>query len=780
VKENIDSERERSEDHAAPLTLRAIFRSRAAYAGLVVGVILFACVMAWQGIDEVAEALRQAGWGLILITLLHLPPVWADAIGWRTLIPKGHQPAGRTMFKARWIGESINDLLPVLQMGGNVVKASLLVGRGVNVGQAGASVVVDVTLVVLSQILFTFLGLVLVVPVIGSGKPLLVVLTGSAILATLLAGFYIAQRRGFFSFIVRVSKRIFGEAEWASVSHRASTIDTEVLRLYGERKTLIASGCWHMLSWFLGIAEVWIALHLLGQPVDIRTALLFESLGQAIRTGAFAVPGALGIQEGGYLLVGSALGIDPGVALGLSLARRVRELLLGLPGLAVWQAPLLGRMLRRGLRHASSQEGIFASPANENPASGERKSHWKVDRSPMVSVINAGANLLGRRWLPKLGEESILDAARSQTRLENFGDPPLLEPLRLLLKSANTEARLNLMGRLATRHDTIRLLSNRLRMEEDRKNNPGIAQEVIRRPIIITGLPRTGTTLLHNLLTLDPAHRVPLTWETMYPSPPPEAATYSKDSRIAIVNSQILWFHRLVKGFNRIHPVGALLPEECLLIFSHSFISYQFETTHRLPSYQQWLERQDMAPAYEVHRRVLQQLQWHCPGQRWVLKAPAHMFDFEAMFRVYPDACVVMTHRDPIEVTASNASLTATLRSAFSDEVNPLEVGPECSRRWADAISRALLSRDRNCAPADHFLDLYYVDLVADPVGTVQKVYEHFDFFFPEDLGKKITQFFGRNPKDRFGKHRYSLESFGLDVDEESRRYAAYRERFRL
>jgi hypothetical protein len=156
------------------------------------------------------------------------------------------------------------------------------------------------------------------------------------------------------------------------------------------------------------------------------------------------------------------------------------------------------------------------------------------------------------------------------------------------------------------------------------------------------------------------------------------------------------------------------------------------------------------------------------------------MFDFEAMFRVYPDACVVMTHRDPIEVTASNASLTATLRSAFSDEVNPLEVGPECSRRWADAISRALLSRDRNCAPADHFLDLYYVDLVADPVGTVRKVYEHFDFFFPEDLGKKITQFFGRNPKDRFGKHRYSLESFGLDVDEESRRYAAYRERFRL
>ena len=112
--------------------------------------------------------------------------------------------------------------------------------------------------------------------------------------------------------------------------------------------------------------------------------------------------------------------------------------------------------------------------------------------------------------------------------------------------------------------------------------------------------------------------------------------------------------------------------------------------------------------------------------------------------------------------------------------MNPLEVGPECSRRWADAINRALLSRDRNCAPADHFLDLYYVDLVADPVATVRKVYGHFDLPFPEELGQKITHFLGRNPKDRFGKHRYSLERFGLDLDEENRRYAAYRERFRL
>ena len=247
-----------------------------------------------------------------------------------------------------------------------------------------------------------------------------------------------------------------------------------------------------------------------------------------------------------------------------------------------------------------------------------------------------------------------------------------------------------------------------------------------------------------------------------------------------MVNGQIRWFHRLVKGFNRIHPVDPQLPEECLVIFSHSFLSYQFETTHRLPSYLDWLEGQDLRPAYQAHRRFLQHLQWRCPGARWVLKAPAHMFDFGAMFSTYPDACVVMTHRDPNQVTASNASLTATLRGAFSDEIDPLEVGPECSRRWAEAITRAMRFRDQGSVPAERFLDLLYLDLVADPIRAVRTVYAHFDLPFPPGLEEAVRAFLQRNPKDRFGAHRYSLEQFGMNVAEETQRYAAYRERFRL
>ena len=347
MKFHVDQEGGQPADPPPMHKLRDILQSRAAYMGLTVGIVLFVAVIAWQGIGDVAQALGHAGWGIFAIALLHLPPLWADSMGWRSLIPRGDQPRRRTVIRARWIGESINDLLPVLQMGGNVVKAWLLAARGVQIGLAGATVVVDVTLVVLTQILFTLLGLGLLLPVIGGGKALPVILVGATILAILLAGFYVAQRRGLFGFLARLSRRILGMSEGTSVSYKASMIDAEILQLYSGRRALITSGYWHLLGWFLGIAEVWFGFYLLGHPVDIRTALLFESLGQTIRTGAFAVPGALGIQEGGYVLVGSALGIEPGVALALSLARRVRELLLGLPGLAVWQASTICKTLRR-------------------------------------------------------------------------------------------------------------------------------------------------------------------------------------------------------------------------------------------------------------------------------------------------------------------------------------------------------------------------------------------------------------------------------------------------
>src|SRR6185503_12818356 len=288
-----------------------------AYAGLAIGVTLFAWVILYEGAGAVAQVLGQAGWGIVAIALCHLPSVWADAMAWRRLLRTAGSPPLRSVVWARWIGESINDLLPVMQVGGNVAKAWLLVKRGVPLAPAGASVVVDVTLVVLSQIIFTLVGLVLLAPRLGQPGVAAVVLVVSALMGLLLWAFYLAQRRGFFGAIARVSRRILGGWDLTSMTSGAEAIDSSVAKLYRDPRTLAGAGLWHLLSWVLGTGEVWLGLRLLGHPVDLWTALLIESLGQAIRTGSFAVPGALGVQEGGYVLLGNGLGIAPQVSLAL-------------------------------------------------------------------------------------------------------------------------------------------------------------------------------------------------------------------------------------------------------------------------------------------------------------------------------------------------------------------------------------------------------------------------------------------------------------------------------
>lgn len=399
---------------------------------------------------------------------------------------------------------------------------------------------------------------------------------------------------------------------------------------------------------------------------------------------------------------------------------------------------------------------------------------------PLVRALNRGGRVIARTGYPlvRLDEPALLDEARRRTGLEDFGGDAFREPLARLLQSFESEASLTLLGRIAARQDLLRLLSNRLRMQEDRRRHPEIGAEQVRQPIFVTGLPRTGTTLLHGLLAQDPAHRAPLNWETMFPSPPPERARFLSDHRIALAARQVRWFYRLNPEFRRIHAIGARLPEECLIITSHSFRSFQFQTSHRVPSYEAWLEASDLRLSYEEHRRFLQHLQWRCAADRWVVKAPAHLYGFEAIFAVYPDARVVLTHRDPVEVVPSMASLHSVLRSTFSDGVDAKEVGLEMTRRWAEGMRRALAFRDSGSVPAKQFCDVQYTDLMRDPIGTVKQMYALFDLEFTAAAERRMLSFLAENPKDKHGRHRYSLEQFGLDAEQERERYRAYRERF--
>lgn len=319
-----------------------------AYAGLAVGLALFTLLIGYQGVRDVGRALAGAGPGLLVVAAFHLVPMVGNALGWRALLEARRRPSLAGMLRARWIGESVNGLLPVLQVGGNVVKAQLVAARGVDAPTAAASVVVDVMLMVGSQVAFTLLGAALLMVVTGGGELLGSALVGVAVMGLLVGGFYAAQRRNMFGGLARRIGGLVGARAGGQLTASGSAIDGAVRALYRRPSAVATGAAWHLVSWIVGAGEVWLALYFLGHPVDLLQAVLLESLGQAVRTAGFLVPGALGVQEGGYLVLGTALGLAPDTAIALSLAKRVREVVLGVPGLIVWQAEAATTLLRPG------------------------------------------------------------------------------------------------------------------------------------------------------------------------------------------------------------------------------------------------------------------------------------------------------------------------------------------------------------------------------------------------------------------------------------------------
>lgn len=400
----------------------------------------------------------------------------------------------------------------------------------------------------------------------------------------------------------------------------------------------------------------------------------------------------------------------------------------------------------------------------------------------LLQLVWRGARFLespARRFLT-LEPDNLLAAGRRRAGERDFEDRSFLNGLSRLLHALETEARLNLLGRIAARASVVGYLANRLWLEQDRQRYPEIAAEEINGPIVITGLPRSGSTLLHGLLAQDPANRVPRTWEMLTPSPPPERDTYESDPRIAITERQLRWFDRLAPDFKKIHAMGARLPEECVPILSHSFLSSQFCSMYVVPSYQTWVRSQSLLPAYQLHRRFLQHLQWRCRGTRWILKAPAHLQALRELCAVYPDVRVIMAHREPLEVLPSEASLHTVLRQTFSDAVDAATVGREVTELTADEIAAGLQARDDGCAPPERFFDVRYRDLVADPLGTVRSIYERFAIPLTTIAAARMRRYVAGTPKDKHGAHVYSLDQFGLNLDEERERYREYRERFLL
>jgi len=412
----------------------------------------------------------------------------------------------------------------------------------------------------------------------------------------------------------------------------------------------------------------------------------------------------------------------------------------------------------------------------------------KTTRPPSYPLGGLGLSGLIRsicRHLPvnglsllSLDEKVLLKKAFEQTGLDDLGDESFYQGFSVLLKSLESDAHLNFIGRACAHGDILRMLCNRLRLHEDRRRHPQIADQIIKAPLFITGLPRTGTTLLHALLAQDVSSRAPRIWEVMHPSPPPEKFSYSHDPRISRTERELKWLDIIMPGFKRVHLIDARLPQECIAITGHAFISYLFESMYFVDSYRAWHDRRDKRPAYEYHKRFLQHLQSHAPGTHWVLKAPSHLFTLEALMQVYPDARVVMTHRDPLKVLPSCASFTEVLRGSFTNCLDRKNLGMEIARHWEKGARLATEFWQKNGNSQERFSNVHYADLMRDPMAVVRRIYKHFDMELKSESELAMLRFLAENPQNRYGVHRYTLEKFGLDPGGERRNFEFYRDFF--
>jgi len=310
---------------------------RAAAVLWLAGIALLAALVAWQGAAEVWSGLARAGWGLLAVCAFYPIALIVDTECWRLLLPGASRPAFAVLMAPRWISDAVNGLLPSAQIGGDVVRARLLTLRGVPGVDAGASVVADITAGVLTEILFTLMGIGLLIRHDGAGRTALAATVGVLLFAVLLLAFYMAQHGGLFRRLARLLERLVRIGDWSPVVGGAEALDAAVIATYRRRREFVRACIWRMAGWFAGTLEVWLALYFLDRPIGLAEALMLESLGQAIRHAAFVIPGALGVQEGGFILLGAVAGLGPDTGLALSLMKRIRELLLGLPALLVWQ-----------------------------------------------------------------------------------------------------------------------------------------------------------------------------------------------------------------------------------------------------------------------------------------------------------------------------------------------------------------------------------------------------------------------------------------------------------
>lgn len=398
-----------------------------------------------------------------------------------------------------------------------------------------------------------------------------------------------------------------------------------------------------------------------------------------------------------------------------------------------------------------------------------------------IKAINGTLNMLGRLtpFGRPLSSERLHRLATKQTGLSDFGNPSYKQGFDRLIASLNEEAKLTPLGRLIAREEILMALKNRLQLEAHHQQYPEIGAAPICSPIIMIGVGRSGTTILHELLALDPNNRVPATWEVDMPFPAPEKDTYYSDPRIATIQSRLDRTEKIIPNFKSIHRMGAELPQECVRFTTGEFASLIFGITYDVPSYSKWLlEKADLAPAYDYHRRFLQLLQWRYPAERWVLKSPGHLWSLEEMLAAYPDVRLIQTHRDPLKTTSSLSSLITTLRAMGSNDVDPSAIAKQWAQWNALALNESVRVRQEGLIASNQIIDISFYKFMNAPLDQIQSIYDFFGMELSANTRQRMQDYLNINTAEQHGAHQYSFSDFGLDLNEERERVKTYQEYF--
>ena len=395
-----------------------------------------------------------------------------------------------------------------------------------------------------------------------------------------------------------------------------------------------------------------------------------------------------------------------------------------------------------------------------------------------LRLLNTVGKHLGAAGLPVAGldEETLVQAAVKETGLTDFGNPYYREGLLRLLESLEDDAAFHFTGRVANREVIVGNLINRLLLTDACKRTPAVFQRPLKPPIIVLGLPRSGTTLLHRLLAMDPAHRAVPWWELARPVPGADSDG-QPDRRRQVLQKKLHRHQKAMPDYDRKHYTRVDTPEECIWLLASTFLSPLYWAFAPVYGYLDWYKNQDRLQAYYEYRQLLQVLQAADPARRLALKSSTHTGAVEALLQTVPGALLIQTHRNPAEATVSLASLFYSAHNKMTERLDVGRMTEALLSFHERQIARNLAARD---AHPGVILDVYYDRLVADPVGAVRDIYDHYDLAWSEEFAERLNYYVRQNPRGKHGAHRYAPEDFGQTGEAISERFTAYIERFEL